>query len=97
MKLELLKSSKNSSKPILTPKNKLDHVAYCHSFFQDNSFVDMVNHVDINEKWFYLSQKVTNFILVPGEVPLLCLCKKLCTDCVLLFPPLCSVHMCQWR
>jgi hypothetical protein len=98
MKLELLKSSKNSSKPILTPKNKLDRVAHCHSFVQDNSFVDMVNRVDINEKWFYLSQKVTNFILVPGEVPLLCLlCKKLCTDCVLLFPPLCSVHMCQWH
>ena len=51
-------------------------MAYCHSFVQENSFVDMHDHhVDINEKWFYLSQKVTSFILIPGEVPLLCLCK----------------------
>jgi hypothetical protein len=75
MKLGLLKSSKNSIKPILTPKNKLDRVNYCHSFVQDNSFVDMLDRVDIDEKWFYLSQKVTSFILVPGEVPPLRLCK----------------------
>jgi hypothetical protein len=35
----------------------------------------MLDHVDINEKWFHLSQVVTSFILVPGEVPPLCLCK----------------------
>ncbi len=75
LKLGLLKSSKNSIKPILTPKNKLDCVAYCHSFAQDNSFVDMLDRADIEEKWFYLSQKVTSFILVPGEVVPLCLCK----------------------
>jgi hypothetical protein len=75
MKLGLLKSSKNSIKPILTAKNKLDCVNYCHSFVQDNSFVDMLDRVDIGEKWFYLSRKVTSFILVPGEVPPLCLCK----------------------
>jgi hypothetical protein len=43
-------------------------MAYCHSFVQDNSFVDMLDHVDINKKWFYISQKVTSLILVPGEV-----------------------------
>ena len=75
MKLGLLKSSKNSIKPILMPKIKLDHVNYCHSFVQDNSFVNMLDRVDIDEKWFYLSQKVTSFILVPGEVPPLRLCK----------------------
>jgi hypothetical protein len=75
LKLGLLKSSKNSNKPNLTPKNKLDCVAYCHSFVQDNSFVDMLDRVDIDEKWFYLSQKITSFILVPGEVAPLCLCK----------------------
>jgi hypothetical protein len=53
MKLGLIKSSKNSIKPILTPKNKLDRVYYCHSFVQDNSFVDMLDCVDIDEKWFY--------------------------------------------
>jgi len=75
MKLGLLKSSKNSIKPILTPKNKLDRLNYCHSFVQDNSFVNMIDRVDIDEKWFYLSQKVTSFILVPGEVPPLRLSK----------------------
>jgi hypothetical protein len=75
MKLGLLKSSKNSIKPILMPKNKLDRVNYCHSYVQDNSFVDMLDPVDIDEKWFYLSQKVTSFILVPGEVLPRRLCK----------------------
>ena len=69
MKLGLLKSSKNSIKPILMPKNKLDRVNYCHSFVQDNSFVDMLDRVNIDEKWFYLSQKIISYILVPGEVP----------------------------
>ena len=87
MKLGLLKSSKNSIKPILTPKNKLDRVNYCHSFVQDNSFVDMVDRVDIDEKWFYLSQKVTSFILVPGDVPpLACVSTRITSrrQCVLL-------------
>jgi hypothetical protein len=35
----------------------------------------MLHHVDINEKWFFLSQVVTSFILVPGEVLPLCFCK----------------------
>jgi hypothetical protein len=52
------------------PKNKVDHVTYCHSFVQENSFVDMLDCVDINEKWVFQSQVVTSFILVPGEVPL---------------------------
>jgi hypothetical protein len=75
LKLGLLESTKNSIKPILTPKNKVDRVAFCHSFVWEQTFVDMLDHVDIDEKWFYLSQKVTSFILVPGEVPPLRLCK----------------------
>ena len=35
----------------------------------------MLDPVDINEKWCYLSQKVTSFIMVPGEIPPLHLCK----------------------
>ncbi len=75
LKLGLPKLSKNSNKPILMPKNKLDPLVYCHSFVQENSFVDMLDCVDINEKWFFLSQVITSFILVPGEVPPLCWCK----------------------
>jgi hypothetical protein len=75
LKLGLLKLSKDSIKPILTQKNKLDCSAYCHSFVQENSFVNMLDRVDIDEKWFYMSQIVTSFIVVPGEVPPLSLCK----------------------
>ncbi len=75
LKLGLLKLSKNSIKPILTPKNRLDRVTYCHSFVKEQSFVEMLDRVDIDEKWLYLSQKITSYILVPGEVPPLCLCK----------------------
>jgi hypothetical protein len=35
----------------------------------------MLDRVDIDKKWFYLSQKITSYILVPGEVPPLHLCK----------------------
>ena len=75
LKLGLLNSSKNSIKSILMPKNKLDCVTYCHSFVKEQSFVEMLDRVDIDEKWFYLSQKITTYILVPGEVPPLHLCK----------------------
>ena len=37
--------------------------------------MEMLDHVDIDEKWFYLSQKIISYILVPGEDPPLCLCK----------------------
>jgi len=66
LKLGLIKLSKNSIKPILTPKNKLDRVTYCHSFVQEQSFVEMLDCVDIDEKWFYLTPKVTSFILNLG-------------------------------
>ena len=89
LKLGLLKSSKNSIKPVLMPKIKLDRVTYCHSFVKgEQSFVEMFDRVDIDKKWFYLSQKITSYILVPGEVPPLCLCKHKITSrrqCVL--PP----------
>ncbi len=64
LKLGLLKSSKNSIKPILMQKNKLDRVTYCHSFVKEQSFVEMLHRIDIDEKWFYLSQKITSYILV---------------------------------
>jgi hypothetical protein len=35
-----------------------------------SNIVELLDHVDIDEKWFYLSQKVTSFnILSPGKVP----------------------------
>jgi hypothetical protein len=77
LKIGCLKTSKNSIKPFLTPKNKADRAAYCHRFVgEDSWFGDMMDRVDINEKWFYLSEVVTTYILVPGEVPPHRTCKQ---------------------
>ena len=70
LELGYLQKSKNNIKPILTPKIKTDRVTYCRSFVEEVGwFGDMMDHVDIDEKWFYLTEVVTNYILVPGEVP----------------------------
>ena len=57
-------------RPILTDKNKADRVVYCCSFVQDGQFVDMLERVDIDQKWFYMTEVATiSYILVPGETP----------------------------
>jgi hypothetical protein len=70
LKIGCLQKSSNSIKPFLAPKNKTDRVAYCRSFVEEDSwFGDMMDRVDIDEKWFYLTEVVTKYYLVPGEVP----------------------------
>jgi hypothetical protein len=76
LKIGCLQKSKNSIKPFLTPQNKTARVAYCRSFVEEDGwFGDMMDHVDIDEKWFYLTEVVTKYILVPGEVPPYRTCK----------------------
>lgn len=56
-------------KPMLTPKNKREHVAFFQSNVdQENCFVTMLNRVDIDKKRFYLTQVNTSYLLVPGEM-----------------------------
>ena len=69
LKKGLLKHTQNTIRPILTDKNKADRVVYCCSFVQDGQFVDMLERVDIDEKWFYMTEVATSYILVPGETP----------------------------
>jgi len=69
LKKGLLKHTWNTLRPILTDKNKADRVVYCCSFVQDGQFVDMLERVDIDEKWFYMTEVATSYILVPGETP----------------------------
>ena len=69
LKKGLLKHTRNTIRPILTDKNKADRVVYCCSFVQDGQFVDMLERVDIDEKWFYMTEVATSYILVPGETP----------------------------
>ena len=64
-----LKHTRNSIRPILTDKNKADRVAYCLRYVHDGQFIDMLERVDIDEKWFYLTEVNTSYILVPGEMP----------------------------
>ena len=69
LKKGLLKHTRNTIRPILTDKNKTDRVrCYC-SFVQNGQFTDMLDRVDIDEKWFYLTEVATSYILVPGEIP----------------------------
>jgi hypothetical protein len=71
LKKGLLKHTRNTIRPILTDKNKADRVVYCCSFVQDGQFVvvDMLERVDIDEKWFYMTEVAPNYILAPGETP----------------------------
>ncbi len=69
VKLGLLWTTKSHIKPMLMEPNKAARVAYCLGNVQDNCFSNMLTRVDINEKWFYLRQVNTKYILVPGEKP----------------------------
>ena len=76
LKIGALQRAASSIKPHLTPQNKEHRVAYCRSFVEgDNYFSDMMDRVDIDEKWFYITQKRTKYIVVPGEVVPLRTCK----------------------
>ena len=55
-------------KVLLTEDNKTSRIAYCKGFVEeDGCFSDMLDCVDIDEKWFYLTQHMARYILVPGE------------------------------
>lgn len=54
----------------LTDDNKVQRVAYCESFIEaDGCFGDMIDCVDIDEKWWYITRVNTSYIIVEGEVP----------------------------
>ncbi len=69
VKQGLLWTTKSHIKPMLTEANKAARVTCCLWNVQNNCFTSMFNHVDIDEKWFYLFQVNTKYILVPGEKP----------------------------
>jgi hypothetical protein len=69
LKKGLLKHTGNSSRLILTDKNKAERVNYSLSFVQDGQFTDILERVDVDKKWFYLTEVAASYILVPGETP----------------------------
>jgi len=70
LKAGILQKSRSAVKPLLTDANKVQRVAYCESFIEvDGCFGDMLDRVDIDEKWRYITQVNTSYIIVKGEVP----------------------------
>jgi len=66
----VLKKSRSAVKPMLTDANKVKRIAYCESFVEsDGCFGDMLDRVDIDEKWWYITRVNTSYIMVDGETP----------------------------
>ena len=67
----LLERTSSAIKPHLTPANLQRRVDYCLSFVNvdDKHFIDMLDRVDFNEKWFYITTVDASYIIVPGEEP----------------------------
>ena len=64
-----LKKTRSAVKPTLTDANKVQRVSYCESFIEsDGCFSDMLDRVDIDEKWWYITRVNTSYIIVEGEV-----------------------------
>ena len=68
LKLGVLAKSRSAVKPTLTPANKVARVEYCRRFVEaDGCFGSMLDRIDIDEKWWYLTEKSCSYIVVPGE------------------------------
>ncbi|GJN32425.1 hypothetical protein PR202_gb20934 [Eleusine coracana subsp. coracana] len=68
-----LRRHSNSIKPFLTEANKNTRLKWCldmlepDSFPTDPRFNDLFDHVFIDEKWFFLTQKSIKYYLLPDE------------------------------
>ena len=75
-----IKSHSNVIKPLLSDKNRGDHVEWWLSHIalgiQPTNFDDMMNVVHIDEKWFYLTKVKRMFYLAPDEEPLVRPCQS---------------------
>ena len=69
----LLKTGNNvrhssSLKPILTEENKQTCIKFRESLVQQNSLLmHMMQHVHVDEKWFYTTKLKENYYLLPDE------------------------------
>ena len=60
----------NSLKPVLTEENKVAQLIMALEARdpQDpTKFLDMMDHIQVNEKWFFLSQQRERYLLLPEE------------------------------
>jgi hypothetical protein len=67
----LLSPTSSAIKPHLTPANMQQRKDYCLAFVDVNTkhFGDMLDRVDFDEKWFYITTVDASYIIVPGEEP----------------------------
>ena len=60
----------NSLKPVLTEENKVARlimVLEAHDSQDPSKFLDMMDHIHVNEKWFFLSRQRERYLLLPEE------------------------------
>ena len=70
LKAGVLQKSTSAVKPMLTDANKVRRVGYCELFIEsDWCFGDILDRVDIDEKWWYITRVNMSYIIVEGEVP----------------------------
>ncbi|KAL6901930.1 hypothetical protein ACP4OV_004806 [Aristida adscensionis] len=69
----LLRRHSNTIKPYLTTANKKGRLQWCVDMIDPDStpndpwFKDLFDHVFIDEKWFFLTQKSSKYYLLPDE------------------------------
>lgn len=62
------KRESNVVKPYLTDQNKKQRVEFCLSkIHPDGKFLDLFDHIHIDEKWFYMTRVKRNFYLCLDE------------------------------
>lgn len=72
LKIGELRRHSNQLKPSLTAENEKNRVRFVLDFvapnsFEEPKFVDMVDRIHIDEKWFYLTKTSQTFYLLPEE------------------------------
>lgn len=77
LKSRLLRRHSNAIKPLLTIENMRTRVEFALSHIRDNGlFIDMYDHVHIDEKWFYLTKTNTTYYLGLDEPDPIRTCKS---------------------
>ncbi|KAF0682707.1 hypothetical protein As57867_025112, partial [Aphanomyces stellatus] len=68
LKLGMFRAHSSAIRPVLTEANKYARMKFAMSFVNANmQFDEMLEHVHLDEKWFYLTKVTRTFYLVPGE------------------------------
>ena len=68
LKSEHILRYSSTLKPVLTEKNKEAQMNFSRSFADENGiFMDMMDYVHIDQKWFFMTKIKENYYLLPNE------------------------------